>query len=115
MKRPSSTSNSSSSTIQNNFENDKLLNAKTAFLNRVSDGISYLIHRHGYSRARATNLILTELRKEDPLPSDDEVSEYRVQRVQSAMYSCKHHEGACYCHVWSVDDILIDTNRIVMD
>ena len=65
-----------------NFKNDTNSSentnniAKAIFLNRVSDGISYLVQRHGYSQSRATDLILNELRKSDPLPSDDEVCSY---------------------------------------
>ena len=88
MKRPSS--NSAVSNPSNtprlppiqikDFENEhaSLNNAKTTFLNRVLDGISYLVHQNGYSQSRATNLILDELRKDDPLPSDDEVSVYAI-------------------------------------
>lgn len=70
-----STSSSTTSAKSANFKNDTNNNntAKAIFLNRVSDGISYLVQRHGYSQSRATNLILNELRKSDPLPSDDEV------------------------------------------
>ena len=48
--------------------------ARDKFLQRVSDGISYLVDRHGYSRRRASSLILGEIRRSEPLPTDDEVS-----------------------------------------
>jgi len=69
-----------------NFKNDTNNNntAKAIFLNRVSDGISYLVQRHGYSQSRATNLILNELRKSDPLPSDDEIFQ-TMQKLQLGM------------------------------
>ncbi len=89
MKRAIESSSTSNNTIVNNQkqshnvdipqhhpqQHDKQINdAKANFLRRVSDGISYLVDRHGYSDLRATEVILNEIRKSDPLPSDDEVS-----------------------------------------
>jgi len=61
------------SQFQNKQTHHEIKTATDKFLQRVSDGITYLIERHGYSRERASNLILGEIRKNQRLPSDDEV------------------------------------------
>jgi hypothetical protein len=61
------------SQFQNKQTHHEIKTATDKFLQRVSDGITYLIERHGYSRERASNLILGEIRKNQRLPSDDEI------------------------------------------
>lgn len=47
--------------------------ARARFSERVSNGISVLIKRHGYSRERASDLILKEISHGGVPPSEDEV------------------------------------------
>jgi len=47
--------------------------AKARFSERVSNGISVLIKRHGYSRERASDLILKEISQGGVPPSEDEI------------------------------------------
>jgi len=47
--------------------------AKARFSERVSNGISVLIERHGYSRERASDLILKEISRGGEPPSEDEI------------------------------------------
>jgi len=47
--------------------------ARARFSERISNGISVLIKRHGYSRERASDLILKEISHGGTRPSEDEV------------------------------------------
>lgn len=49
---------------------------KTKFFQAISKGVSLLIQQYGYSRARATSLILEEIRQDDDHPTEEEVSLY---------------------------------------
>lgn len=64
----------SNNSNDNNTKNRTIMTAKIEFLRRVSEGISYLVHHHGYSRTKASNFILDEIRQSDPLPTENEVS-----------------------------------------
>jgi len=68
---PSSTT-SGKSHFETNGDNT-IISAKAEFLRRVSNSISHLIDRHGYSRSRASELVLGEIQKGNPLPSEDEI------------------------------------------
>jgi len=46
---------------------------KTKFFQAISKGVSLLIQQYGYSRARATSLILEEIRQDDDHPTEEEV------------------------------------------
>lgn len=79
-RSPSTNSTISKSQFQNQ-DTGAMNTAKYIFLQRVSEGISYLVDRHGYSRDRASKLILGEIRKTEPVPSEDEVSFIQISNV----------------------------------
>jgi hypothetical protein len=77
-----STNSTTTNNVQTNFEttrstsistSNSIAEARSTFLKRVSDGISHLVNRHGYSRSRASSLILGEIRNNEPLPDEDEI------------------------------------------
>lgn len=70
---PRSLHTSNDSSYQINRGNDELSMAKKRFSDNISNGISVLVRRHGYSRVRAAELILDQIRQSDALPTDDEV------------------------------------------
>jgi hypothetical protein len=53
---------------------DELETAKIRFSDNITNGISVLVQGHGYSRERAADLILDQIRQSDELPTDEEVS-----------------------------------------
>ena len=50
-----------------------LSNARSNFVSAVSNGVTELMGQCGYSRERATSILLRELRRDGETPSDDEV------------------------------------------
>lgn len=55
------------------LNHEDLTEAMNRFRESISNGISVLVLKHGYSRARATDLILEQIRQSDGLPCEDEV------------------------------------------
>ena len=70
--RPLHTINGSQPSIA--YSNNDVESAARRFHDNISNGISVLVRRHGYSRERAASLILDQIRQSDDPPNEEEVS-----------------------------------------
>lgn len=62
--------------ISNESNHDELSVAMNRFRSGISKCISVLVTKHGYSRARATALVLDQIRQSEESPCEDEVRNY---------------------------------------